>query len=104
MGDTHRINNVAHNHIEVYVTADKFLTDSLKNFAFTNSAHLADSHWDSAVFPEIVHETIMSEPPHESILRDIVVGVTSKNILSLVQQRETLKLVDDLNLGGTSRA
>jgi hypothetical protein len=33
----------------------------------------------------------MSEPPHESILRDIVVGVTSKNILSLVQQRETLK-------------
>jgi hypothetical protein len=80
------------------VTADKFLINSLKNFAFTNLAHWAESHWDSSVFPEIVHEMIMSELPHESLLRDMVVGVISKNIFSLVQQRETLELVDDLNL------
>lgn len=63
------------NHVQVYISADKFRIVSLKSLVRKKLAQWTNANRDSPTFVEIVREVVSSVPPHDLGLQDVIAGV-----------------------------
>lgn len=86
---------VPYNNLHVYVAADKFGIDSLKNLARDRLASWLQRNWDKEEFPQVVRSVFQSLPPHESQLPDIITHLISEKAEDLLKQESVLDLLQE---------
>lgn len=88
-------NEVPYNDLRVYMAADKFSIDPLKDLARDCLASWLKRNWDKEEFPQMMRSVFQSLPPHESQLPDIVVHLISEKAPNLLQQESMLDLLEE---------
>ncbi|KAH1523433.1 hypothetical protein KXX29_007927 [Aspergillus fumigatus] len=77
---------IARNHLRVYLAADKFGMFPLRELATTRIVKWAKSNWRTENFPDVAQEIWRSTPPHENKLRDEIVEIVSTHVQYLLNQ------------------
>jgi hypothetical protein len=77
---------IARNHLGVYLAADKFLILPLRTLASSRISNWAKSNWSLGCFPNIAQDIWCDTPPHENELRDAIVEVVLDNIHHFLAQ------------------
>lgn len=85
---------IGSNHVQVYIAADKFGIANLKSLARDKFAKWANANWASPTFVEILQEVIISMPPHDLGLRNVIADVISKHVIALVSKGTMLQLTE----------
>lgn len=86
---------VPYNNLRVYVAADKFGVDKLKDLARDRMTSWLQCNWDKEEFPLAVRKIFQSLPLHESQLPDIVVHLISEKAEHLLKQESVLDLLEE---------
>ena len=86
---------VPYNTLRVYMAADKFGIDPLKDLARDHLASWLQCNWDKQEFPQVVKCVFQSLPPHESQLPDFVTHLISEEAESLLKQESVLDLLGE---------
>lgn len=86
---------VPYNNLRVYMAADKFGIDPLKDLARDLLASWLKCNWDKEAFPRVVRSVFQSLPLHESQLPDIVAHLISEKAENLLKQESVLDLLEE---------
>lgn len=86
---------VPYNNLRVYMAADKFGIDPLKDLARDRLASWLKHNWDKEEFPQVVRSVFQFLPPHESELPDIVAHLIAENAQGLLKQESLLDLLEE---------
>ncbi|CRG88890.1 hypothetical protein PISL3812_05925 [Talaromyces islandicus] len=102
MSSTSQVQERAHNNLLVYIAADKFGTDSLKQLARDRLATWAENNWSDECFPDAVREIVSLAPPHETELTELLSDVMSENAQSLVERESMLDILEEAGVLATA--
>lgn len=78
---------IALNNVEVFFAADKFGIGPLKFLATRKFQQCLDKHWYSAIFPEVIRESIEMTPSHLQDLKVVMAKVIPEHILDLIKNQ-----------------
>ena len=93
---------VPYNNPRVYMAADKFGIDPLRDLARERLASWLKCIWDKEAFPLVVRSVFQSLPLHESQIPDVVADLMSEKAENLLKQELVLDLLEEF--GGVTIA
>ncbi|KAF3404927.1 hypothetical protein DPV78_003398 [Talaromyces pinophilus] len=89
------VSEVAHNNLLVYIAADKFGTEALKQLAKDRLITWARNNWSDGCFPTVVSEIIARAPPHEQELCEILSDIICENAQNLIERGPMLDVLEE---------
>lgn len=89
------LKEIAHNNLLVYIAADKFGMDSLKQLAKERLITWAENNWNDECFPTIVSEIMTLAPPHEIELYELLSNVICENAAGLVEKGSMMDVLEE---------
>ncbi|BDD61169.1 hypothetical protein MAP00_006240 [Monascus purpureus] len=89
------VHNGIYRHLRVYVTADMFGIDNLKEISKKRLTQWIEQKWAEDSFPILAAEILRSSPPHDEQLSDVLADVIAKNIASLIATDPMLEVLEN---------
>lgn len=101
VASTTPIDHKASGNIRLYLLADKYDIQPLKNLAKEKFKKWAQTHWGDNTFPGVVREILETVPEHDRALHDIVDELIAKYAEPLLLGEKFRRLIEDYKIIGT---
>lgn len=90
-----KVKEIAYNSLLVYIAADKFGIDSLKQLVKERLITWAENNWNDECFPTIVSEIMALAPSYEIELYELLLNVICENAAGLVEKGSMMDVLEE---------
>ncbi|KAK6819220.1 hypothetical protein RU639_008141 [Aspergillus parasiticus] len=98
---TEPAHQAAFNNIEVFIAADKYGIIPLKTLAASKFSRWVNENCSSPAFHKVIERVMMSVPPHESTLQEVIADFISRHIFEQTQDPEIVHILNSFGSLGS---